>query len=272
MELTRASQLTKIEGVQIFVYGANGVGKTAESAAVCGDRTVVITDGNGRATIRSKWWREKYKCDPIVLEVKADETPTIPKLFDNLRNMTDELIDKHSSDWDAIVYDDLNTLRLSARNKAVDLNGTKGKSQTSNEAKSGKFKDIIIPAIQDFGLEMGLVESFLRETTTYLREAGKHCIINAHERLYTKEGTNTIYAIKPLLTGKDTPDTIPGIFDLVWYMRVIGSGQNTVREYITDTEAGIMAKTRWGGLFKQNERSSLKDVVARIVKWQKEGV
>ena len=270
--LIKLSQDKKIEGTQVFLYGANGTGKTAWAAAA-GDRTIVITTRNGIATLKSKWWREKYGVDPFIQEMKPDDSPTAPKFFDSMRNLIDGFLAPDKiNEWDTIVLDDLNELRIAARNKAIELNGLAGRSKTHGNAQSGKFKDILLPTVADFGTEMGLVDAFLRDMTAGLREEGKNSIVCAHERLYRKEGSNTIVAVKPLLTGTDTPDAIPGIFDLVWYLRTVGSGSNTKREFVTDSEGGVMAKTRWSGLFKNPERDiESADVLARILKWQKEG-
>lgn len=269
--LTKLSEDKRIEGTQSFIYGANGVGKTGWSAA-CSDRTIVVTDRNGKATLKSKWWKEKYKCDPFIVEISPDDTPSAPKFYDKLRNLVDGFLAKDTRDtWDNLVLDDLNSIRMAARNKAIELNGLTGRSKTSGNMQSGKFKDIILPTIADFGTEMGLVESFLRQLTDGLREENKNSFVHAHERFYrSKDGV--ILSTKPLLTGVDSPDSIPGIFDLVWYMRVVGTGSNTKREFVTDTESGIMAKTRWGGLFKNPERDiSSAEVIRRITKWQVEG-
>ena len=272
MTLKKLSEDTRIEGVQMFLYSENGAGKTFWAGGA-GDDWIYITDRNGILTLKSKLFKDKVGTNPFIVELVPDESPTQPKMFDALRNQIDGfLAPATKNDWRGIIIDDINAVRIAARNKAVDLNGVSGKSKTAVNMTSGKFKDIIIPTMADFGTEMGLVESFLRQTTEGLREEGKHSIVGAHQRLYRTKGDNTIVAIKPLLTGADTPDSIPGIFDLVWYMRIVGSGSNVKRELVTEPEGGIMAKTRLGGLFKPIERDlTAKQTFARIEKWLKEG-
>jgi AAA domain len=270
--LKRISDDKRIDGTQLFLYSENGAGKTF-AAAGAGDDWVFITDRNGIATVKSKLFKEKVGTDPFLLEITPDDSPTVPKMFDSIRNQIDMLLAPATkNDFRGIILDDLNSIRIGARNKAIDLNGSLGRSKSGVNAQSGKFKDILIPTISDFGTEMGLTDSFLRQLTEGLREEGKHSIVCAHQRLYRKQGDNTIIAIKPLLTGTDTPDSIPGLFDLVWYLRVVGNGSASKREFVTDNEGGIMAKTRWSGLFKNIERDiTMKEVFARIEKWQSEG-
>jgi hypothetical protein len=270
--MRRLSEDKRIEGTCMMIYGAAGTGKTFWSAGA-GDDWIVLTDRNGIITLKSPLFKKQVGTDPFVVEVIPDQSPTQPKMFDALRNQIDGFLAPATrGDWKGIVLDDINTTRIAARNKAIELNGFMGRSKTSSNAQSGKFKDIIIPTISDFGTEMGLVESFLRQLTDGMREEGKNLIVCAHERIYRKEGSNTIVAVKPFFTGTDTPDAMPGIFDLVWYIRTVGSGSNTKREFVTDSEGGIMAKTRWGGLFKNPEREiTAKQVFARIDKWQSEG-
>lgn len=274
LSLSRISDDKKIEGTQIFIYGASGVGKTF-TAGTAGSDWVFITDNNGKATLKSKLFKEKVGTDPFLLEIIPDESPTAPKMFDALRNQIDMLMAPATvNDFRGIIIDDINTTRIGARNKAIDLNGSLGRSKSSVNAQSGKFKDILIPTMADFGTEMGLVESFLRQLTDGLREENKHSIVCGHERLYRNKGgdSSLITAIKPLFTGQDTPDAIPGIFDLVWYLRTVGSGSGTKREFLTDSDGGILAKTRWGGLFRTTERDiTMKQVIDRIELWQKEG-
>jgi hypothetical protein len=270
--LKRVSEDERIEGTTQLVYGPAGTGKTFYAGSA-GDDWILMSDRNGVATVKSKLFKDKVGTDPFLVEIHPDESPTLPALFDSLRNQIDGfLAPAEKNNWRGIILDDINTVRIGARNKAIQLNGLAGRSKTSGNAQSGKFKDILLPTIADFGTEMGLVESFLRQMNDGLRSEGKHCIVCAHERLYRKEGSNTVVQVKPLFTGTDTPDAMPGIFDLVWYLRIVGTGSNVKREFVTETEGGIMAKTRWGGLFKQVERDiTAKEVFDRIEYWQKEG-
>lgn len=255
-----------------MLYGESGTGKTFWSAGA-GDDWIVMTDRNGIITMKSKLFKDKVGTNPFLVEIAPDDSPIMPRTFDTIRNLIDGfLAPSTKEDWRGLIIDDVNFTRLAARNKAVELNGLSGRSKTSGNAQSGKFKDILMLTQADFGTEMGLVEAFLRQMTDGLRAEGKNSIVCAHQRLYRKGGSNEVTATKPLFTGTDTPDTMPGIFDMVWYLRAVGSGSNVKREFVTDSEGGIMAKTRWAGLFKNPERDiTAKSVFERIDKWQKEG-
>ena len=270
--LKKLSEDNTPAGVQMMLYGGSGRGKSFWSAGA-GSDWVFMTDRNGVLTLKSKLFKEKVGTDPFLIELKPDESPTRPTLFDSIRNQVDMLLAPETkNDFRGIIIDDINTTRIGARNKAIDLNGASGRSKTAVNAASGKFKDILIPTMSDFGTEMGLVESFLRQLTAGLRDEGKHSIVCAHERLYRNKDSNTIVAVKPLFTGADTPDAMPGIFDLVWYIRTVGAGANVKREFVTDDEGGVMAKSRLGGLFKNPERDiTAKQVFDRAELWLKEG-
>lgn len=273
--MKRISEQARVEGIQQFIYGENGVGKSAWAGAAAGNRTIIVTTGNGAAVYRSKWWREKYRCDPFIEYIKLDDDPTLPRVLDNVRNTIENLLVKENRDqWDALVLDDINDIRVAARMKAIELNGFSGRSQTygKGKEKGGKMHGYYLPTISDFGTEMGITDNFLRQLTDGMREERKHLFVCGHQRLYRKEGSNVVVATKPLVTGTDTPDSLPGIFDNVWYMRVVGTGTNTKREIITDAQEGIMAKTRWSGLFKPTERDlEASTMLERIMKWQVEG-
>jgi hypothetical protein len=270
--LKKLSEDTQTDGVQMMLYAASGQGKTF-FAGSAGSDWVFMTDRNGVLTLKSKLFKDKVGTNPFIITLQPDESPTRPTLFDSIRNQVDMLLAPSTKDdFRGIIIDDINTTRIGARNKAIDLNGTSGRSKTAVNAASGKFKDILIPTMSDFGTEMGLVEGFLRQLTDGLRDEGKHSIVCAHERLYRNKDSNTIVAVKPLFTGADTPDAMPGIFDLVWYLRTVGTGANVKREFVTDAEGGIMAKSRLGGLFKNPERDiTAKQVFDRIDLWLKEG-
>lgn len=270
--MKKLSERTHREGTTMLLYGESGTGKTFWTASA-GDRTIIITDKNGIITLRSPLFKKTVGTDPFLEEIEPDESPTHPKVFDKIRNMVDAFLEPSVIDqWDTLVLDDVNTTRIGARHKAVDLNMSLGRSKTGANASSGKQKDIIIPTMADFGTEMGLVEMFLRELTEGVRSKNKNLIVCAHQRLYRKEGSNTIVATKPLFTGTDTPDAMPGIFDMVWYMRTVGAGSAVKREFVTENEGGILAKSRWGGLFKNPERDiTAKQMFDRINKWQDEG-
>ena len=263
-----------IEGTCVLLYGASGTGKTTWSAGY-GDDAIIMTDRNGIITLKSPLFKKKVGTNPFIVEYTPDESPAAPKLYDAMRNQIDTYFDpKNIDSWSCLVLDDIASVRIAARNKAIELNGFLGKSKTGSNMESSKFnKMIVIPTLADFGTEMGLIEAFLRQLTDAVRSAGKNLIVNTHERLYRSKGENTtITAVKPLFTGADTPDTMPGIFDMVWYIRTVGAGSATAREIITDSEGGIMAKSRWGGMFKPIERGlTAKEAFARIKLWQTEG-
>lgn len=257
----------------MLLFGAAGRGKTFWAAGVS-DRTVIITDGNGISTLRSPMFKEKVGTDPMILEISPDKDPLSPTAFDQIRNLIDALFADNINDFDTLIIDDIDFTREAAMAKGIVMNKLANRSKTAENNRSQKFGNIMMISFteSDYQTEMRLVDGFLLQTTDACRAAGKNLIINAHERYMRKEddkGNEYIYRISPLFTGRNTADNIARYFDLVWYIRTVGTGSNVKREFVTDSEGALDCKTRWGGLFRNPERDiTAKDVFGRIKAWQ----
>lgn len=272
MTLKRLSENKQKSPTLVLLYGGAGAGKTYWSASA--PNAVILTDGNGIITVKSKGWKEAHpNVDPFVIELRPDESPTAPQAFDSMRNQLDELFTAANLPlFETIVIDDIDFTRIAARNKGVTLNGLLNRSKTSTNMRSGAFKDIIVQTEADFGTEMNLVDTFLLELTSACRQYGKNLIVCAHERYYMRnddKGNSYIESVKPLFTGQKTPDNVTRYFDLVWYVKSIGAGTAIKREFITDQESYYPCKTRWSKLFKNPERDlTAAQVFKRISDYQ----
>lgn len=277
MQLTKLSERTKIDGTCALIFGAAGRGKTFWSASAPG-RVVVITDGNGIATLRSPKFKQMHPtADPFIIEVPVDKNPLMPTAFDAVRNLIDELFATNLDGFDTLVIDDIDFIREGAMAKAIVMNSNATRSKTVANNRSEKFGNIMMISFTegDYQAEMRLVDGFLQQTTDACRAAGKNLIVNAHERYIRKEddkGNEYIFRVNPLFTGRDTADNTARYFDLVWYLRTIGTGSNVKREFVTDSEGAYDCKTRWGGLFQNPLReASAETVFNRIKTFQETG-
>lgn len=278
MKLVRLSDRTQVEGTCMLLYGAAGRGKTFWASSANGDRTVVVTDGNGITTMKSPDWKERNPgVNPILLEVQSDKDPLQPRAYDFIRNLVDSLFTDNKDEFDTLVIDDIDFVRESAMGKGIVMNsqGDKPRSQTANNNRSQKFGNIMmISQTQgDYQTEMRLVDGFLQQLTDGCRREGKNLIICAHERTIRKKderGNEYVYKVNPLFTGVDTPDNIARYFDMVWYIRTVGTGSNVKREFITQSEGAYDCKTRWGRLFPNPLREVTSQYVFNRIKHYQE--
>lgn len=272
LELIRLDDLPKGDGETFLNYGSAGCGKTF-FAGTAGSRTLIINNGGGMNTLLSPLFQSKYKgCNPIIVTVaeKMSERGVFntAEVFDEICDSIDYYLKNHHEDFDTVVIDDVTQLRRGAMNKALELNDESGKSNTlKNFVK--KF-DLVSPAVQDYGVEMNLIEQFIASYTTTLKEAGKHFILNAHER-QTFGKPAKIGDVPPLLetrpgfTGQTFPDQVTMYFDNVWHFEVVSGGSNRVYRVTTQGHETLVAKTRWGGVFETIETNpNFPDVIRRI--------
>jgi hypothetical protein len=117
---------------------------------------------------------------------------------------------------------------------------------------------------------MDLVEKFVLTYIRMCKEAHKHLIMTAHERITFNPPTSlgaepTINHIKPGFTGRTFPDAVTGHFDLVWHAEKIGGGEQIKYRMRTLGDSSLTAHTKWGGIFPTLlESPKFLDVVAKI--------
>jgi len=239
------------EPINLLLYGSSGSGKTAFCGSA-GDRTLIISPSNGLATLKSKWFHDTFKSNPFIEEVPLDDV-TSAKSYDRYCDIIDLYLEKRADEIDTIIVDDATTFRRAAMNKGLELGGKLNISKTKSKMEAIKT-DVVVPAVQDFGMEMRLVEMFVRGTADLCKSKGKHFILTAHERLLMEKGLNigdvpTIRRIMPGFTGQTFPDDITGLFDMTWHTEVKGSGDKTFYQIRTQGDSVIVAKTRYAGIF-----------------------
>lgn len=266
------NEVPRGEAETFLVYGASGTGKTWFSGTA-GPRTLVIDNGNGLTTLQSPAFRKLYPdANPIVVSLSERIGPRgtfeMAEVYDAICDTIDHALEKFSDRFDTIVVDDATQLRKGALNKGLEINQATGKSKTLKDSK--ERYDIVSPAVQDYGVEMNLVEQFIAGYTTICKEAGKHFILNAHERLTYRKGDKigdppVLAKTSPGFTGQTFPDNVPAYFDHVWYMQVVGNGSNRVWRATTQGHETLSAKTRMAGVFETLEANpNFLNIIQRI--------
>lgn len=269
------------ESISLLLYGKSGSGKT-RLAGTLGDRTLYISCGEGEETLKSVEFKRFHKSNPILLDphetLNDAGIPDNAIALDTICTLIDEYLLKHSEHFDSIVIDDLTFLRKFAMFKALDINQALGKSKTKKEILE-RF-DVIIPAVQDYGVEMNIIEWFISTYVQITKAAKKHFIVLAHEKIfYDKPKTigeaGGVRKVGIAITGQAFPDTIPLLFDEVWHTETIGGGETTVYRVRTQGDEIITAKSRHGGTFNPTENikhdTSLLQMFERIKTSQPKG-
>ncbi len=274
-EFKSLDQIAPGDSESFLLFGGSGTGKT-RLLGTCGDRALILNNGNGIDTLQSPLFRELIKSKPII----ATLTESIGKggifsdatLHDALCDTIDYALEKFRDRFDFIAIDDGTQLRKGAANKAVVMNQDMGKSQT--KVQIDKWEESIM-AVQDYGQEMGIIETFVGNYTTICQQAKKHFILCAHERLNFKKGDKigdppVLIMTAPAFTGVDkNPSYVTGYFDNVWRTEVVGGGNERQWRITTKGHEQLNCKTRMDGIFEtveivQPKAMFMLDAVKRI--------
>lgn len=249
-EAIRLSAMPFAESLTMLIYGGSGTGKTYY-AGTAGSRTLIINIGAGLATLQAPDFTNKYKANPLVATI-----PIGMESHDTITDTLDYYIQHKADEFDTIVIDDASSLNKSAMYKAIQVNEDLNKSQAlANFKKLGQ----LAPGIQDYGEEINVVGDFLRQYTEIAKAANKHLIITAHERLQYRKAQKPndppiLVKIRPAFTGQTFPDNVPGFFDEVWRFTIIGRGASLRHRITTQPSEILVAKSRHGGVFKEEEQ------------------
>lgn len=253
--MPRLNDLPKGESVIGLIYGPAGSGKT-DLLGTAGNEALIINIGMGIATLQSQSWKKRNpNCNPIIETILEDAIPNTAEAFDKVCDIIDEYLEKYRSEIKYLIIDDATALRRFAMNKGLEINQKLGKS---NSLSRSKQDDYVAIAVQDYGIEMDLIDKFIIGYTSICRDMGLHFFMSAHERVQynaprTIGETPTINSVKPGFTGRTFPDSVTGHFDLVFYTEVKGSGDRAHYQVRTVGDSSLVAKCRFGGIFKNVE-------------------
>lgn len=275
----RLNELPHGEATTLLYYGGSKTGKTW-LLGTAGDRSLLIDTGDGIDTLKSKLFREKIGAKPLVVSIREKVGPRgIPEVadaFDLVSDVLDYTIATPSllDQVDTIACDDLSALRKLAMNKSFEVNFATGKSKTKAQ---GEKYDFLIPAVQDWGVEMNLIEQFFAYYPAKFKALGKNFLTSAHQRYTLEKPKNAkgepmigeppiIKEIRPAITGSQFPDYVSGLFDNVWHAERVGGGDTgtAYRARIYGDEV-TLAGSRNAGVFKTIEQDpNFLKMLARI--------
>ena len=247
----KLNDMKQDESVTGIFFGPSGTGKTALLGSG-GDRNLIVCPANGVVTLLSKWYKDTMKMNPYIEIVDEEPIPDGAKGYDMVSEKIEEYFEKHLDEFDTFCVDDCTNLRRMAMNKGLEVNQKLNRSQSLT--KYVKNNQIIIREQQDYNIEMGFIEQFMRHWTMTAKNYKKNFFITAHERLEWKKaekigGEDTVLKNRPGFTGKTFPSDITGLFDLTWHLETLGSGDRVFYQIRTQGSSIIEAKTRWGGIF-----------------------
>ena len=233
------------EKIQAMVIGRSKSGKTWGAGSW--PRPNIIDFDDGHATLGQAAWRAKYGNRSIEYEVfkekafSAKGVVTAHTAFDDACAYFDKWMkpDKRDS-FDTWVVDSGTTLTQVALNKAIILLGSKQLSVTSQTQNKALLTGAVYPVIQDWGAERSLVEQFVRQ----VKDSGKHVLFLCHEMDKVDEN-GIVTSIVPMLTGQSR-ESIPLMFDELWFLRVQKKGPETVRYLQTAPDGIRQCGSRYG--------------------------
>jgi len=255
----RLEELPRGESVTALVYGGSKTGKTW-FLGTAGPRTLYIDTGDGIETLRSPLFKSNVQANPIVVRIDEKIGPRgVPELADAYYAVTDAIdyaLAHFAADFDTICVDEMTALRRFAMYRGMEYNQ---KMKRSTTLKKLQDEEMFMPAGQDFGTEMSLIEQFCVGYTQIAKSKGKNFLLAAHQRLIgekpkDKDG-NVIFGeekivkeIRPAVTGYQFPDTISALFDNVWRAERAGGGEGTVYRLRCLGDEMIVAGTRHAGV------------------------
>lgn len=251
--MPRLSEMPKGDAMAFLIYGGAGKGKT-EFCGSCGSRTLLINTGLGILTLQSPEFKKRWKSDPIVETIIEETLPDKATGHHQVCDILDNYLNPEHpqfNDFDVVCVDDATALRRMAMSLALEINGDLEKSKSTAAIK--KYQQKIV-AVQDYGQEMDIVDTFLIDYISLCKKLGKHFILTAHERYEFGKPPGIgqpapLIKTKPGFTGRTFPDSVQGHFDFTWHMETMGGG--TAMKFYARTvgDSSMDAKSRIGGVF-----------------------
>lgn len=266
--MPRLSELLKGSSIAQLYYGGSGTGKTNYCGSA-GSDSVGINIGGGLSTIQSDRFKKAYNnADPVIETVIEPAVPDTAKAFDEVCDHMDRYLDDPTllSTYNTIWVDDITALRRFALNKGLEINQKLGKSKS---AGLSKLYDVSVTTVQDYAIEMSLIEQFVVHYIGKCRERNKHLIMTAHERINFNAPTTmgaepTVSSIKPGFTGRTFPDAVTGHFDLVWHAEKLGGGEQIRYRARTVGDGSLTAHTKIGTFPTIYENPNFLEVIRKI--------
>jgi AAA domain-containing protein len=241
------------ESWSLLYYGPSKAGKTW-FAGTTGPRTLFIDIGDGLETLLSPKFLALYPDTQKMIIAKIEETSE-QKAFDQVNRTIDYALDTRNDDFDTVVLDEATAFRRHAINKAIDLVNIQ-----RTKFRASRTKEFVKADVQDFGVEMEMIEWFLGEYSGILKKAKKNFLVLAHQReIYGKPekigDEAPLKRILPGFTGQKFPDKVPAYFDDVWKAERVGTGSGVVYRALTEASDKLLVGSRHAGIFAPKEEN-----------------
>lgn len=121
------------EAETFLIYGSSGSGKT-RMLGTCGDRALILNNGNGIDTLKSPVFRELISSRPIIANISEKIGKggifESAEAHDALCDTIDYALEKFGDRFDFVCIDDGTQLKKAVANKALVINEDLNKSQT----------------------------------------------------------------------------------------------------------------------------------------------
>ncbi len=246
------------ERSKILSFGEMGSGKTFASGTMPGRIFLLCIGGaNETITLMSPDFKKKHpEKDGLITWDSAEETFgkrgsfTDAKGYDKACDLLDvalELDRKEEITFDSLVVDGSTGLRGFAMNKSMEI--TYATANNTDKTSMKKYRDygIVTPRDNDYFGEQSLMWKFVN----WCFSLDKHFNLITHVWKETKtdraKRETKVLSIQPAFTGKQR-DSIPTLFDNVWYFESVGGKRSTVWEARTQGDDIVQARTRFGGV------------------------
>jgi hypothetical protein len=264
------------ENEKFLIYGYGGTGKTFSGLTMPPPIYAVVFGGeNELKTMRSPDFRNKYPemegqvyFDSVQEELGEMGHFVSATAFDQAGNLIDEALEQSRKgdlpEFKSLVIDSATGMRRYAMNKAMEVNY----QRTADKGKAALTKlremNIIIPGDNDYMSEMSLTMQFM----DWVFNLPMHLCVTTHvwvEKKFNRSTRETeIVSRLPLFTGNNR-ESVPTMFDNVWYFTAATSGKTVVNQAQTVGDDDTFAKTRMGGVLPLNLRDvNFRDVIEKF--------
>lgn len=201
---------------KVLVYGEPGTGKTVFAASAPSPLIVDVERGT-----MSLLNHDEYR-DTAVLEFRS---------VAQLELLIGKLAEGALPEYETIVIDSFSELQ---KRDLDDILAAAAKQ----DASRNKF----LPTGPDYNINT----EHMRRIASSLRDLDRNVIVTCHVKEEKDDSTGRLL-VRPNLTPK-LAGTMAGIFDVVGYMTINGSGENAKRTLQVHPTNKVTAKTRIGGL------------------------
>ncbi len=246
------------ERSKFLSFGEMGAGKTFASGTMPGRIYVLCIGGaNEVITLMSPTFNEKHpeKKGLITYDSVKESLGKRGSFkeavgYDAACDLLDEALELDQTGeapFDSLVVDGSTGLRGLAMNKSMQITYDTAKSTDKTSMKKYRDYGIVTPRDNDYFGEQSLIWKFV----SWCFSLDKHFNLITHVWKETKADRATRESIvtsrQPAFTGKQR-DSIPTLFDNVWYFESTGGKRSTVYEARTQGDDIINARTRFGGV------------------------